>query len=109
MVMVRTNNSQLFKESKRPPLSLLRHISSDLRIIFPFEQRADIGIGFKPAQFSYPFDRELLAQLFLWEGEVVLDVETGWSVEDRVVDAFWVVRRGDCQDSLILSLWACEV
>lgn len=65
-------------------------------------------LGTQVDDFLEPFDRVCGAELGCGEGKVVFDVEAGGSVEDCVVDAFGVVRRGDGEDAFVFGLPAKE-
>lgn len=51
-----------------------------------------------------PFEGVRGAQLGRGERKVVFDVEAGGPVQDRVVDSFGVVRRGDGEDAFVPGL-----
>ena len=54
--------------------------------------------------FGEPLKTVGPTELFRWECKVVFHVESRWSIQDGIIDTFWVVRRCDGENSFVLSL-----
>ena len=92
---------QLFQESKRPPISLF---SDSLRKFFLalFKRHSSLYANLR--NLFEPLDSEHLAKFRSGKVICVLDVESGRSVDNRIVDIFGVVCARDCENTVILSL-----